>query len=274
MAGEILIARANGSQKFPPHNVVDINQKILKPKTDIKEILPLNEWLWTFSKFLDSNPDDDTFRNMMKKDNSAGLWERRPNELARLDVVVQEWPHNETVGNHIYSVVQNLDTESPLNGINYLASSKRIGMKKALRAATFFHDIAKVNDVADIQHPQHSADMVESYLRTMNFTPQETWLCYFLIKNHDLIGKTVNPKDTTEVSKLADICHGFPSILQCLSALTIADISSINGLKIINPNVISDVKLAVKLAYKEILDKNAKKERPAYNFSSSIRLFP
>ncbi|PIU37434.1 hypothetical protein COT02_00885 [Candidatus Roizmanbacteria bacterium CG07_land_8_20_14_0_80_34_15] len=275
MAVEIFIARADGTQKFPIPNAIDVNQKILSPE-NIKETLPINEWLRAFSKFLDSNPDDDTFRSMMKKNNSAGLWKKRPDELARLDVVVQEWPHRETVGNDIYSVIQNLSTEAHLlNGVNYLSSSKRIGIKKALRTAAFFHDIAKVNDVADIRHPQHSADMVESYFRTMNFTAQEIWLCYFLIKNHDLIGKTVNPKDTTEVSKLVDICHGFPSILQCLGALTIADISSIPGLKRINPNIISDVNQAIKLAYKEISNRNAKRGNPSYNLpNNNIRLFP
>lgn len=267
MANEILTARANGSQKFPPHNVVDINQKILVAHINDKEILSIPIWLKNFSNFLNSNPNDATFRNMMSKNNSAGLWVKRPNELARLDVIVQEFPHHETVGNHIYSVVQALNTETNLNGINYLADPRRKGIKKALRSAAFFHDIAKVNDVADLNHPLHSADIAESYLKAMNFSQEEVWMCYFLIKNHDLIGKTVNRKDPTEIGHLVDICHGFPTILQCLRDLTVADISSIPKLQEITPyNIINDVNKAVRLAYKEIKDRNSRKTKPYHHF--------
>jgi len=236
--------------------------KILRIGIDDREIFSTTEWLTIFGKFLSSDPDDNTFRIMMSKENPTGLWINRPYELARLDSVVQEWPHRETVGNHIYSVVQKLNTEIPLNGVNYLAHPKRKGIKKALRAAAFFHDFAKVNDVGDIKHPFRSADMVESYLKIMNFTPEETWLCHFLIKHHDLIGKTINRNDPTEVNKLVDICHGFPTILQCLNALTIADISSIPDLqKMVPYNIVDDINMAVHLAYTEIKRRNAKKTK-------------
>ena len=253
----------------------DSKPKILISGIHDRENLPIPQWLSIFGTFLSSNPTDATFRIIMNKDNPAGLWINRPKELTQLDGIMQEWPHRETVGNHIHTVVQNLDTESSINGFNYLALPKRSGMKKALRAAAFFHDIGKIKDITDPKHPQHSADMAESYFKIMNFTPEEVWLCHFLIRHHDLIGKIVNRNDPMEVNRLIDICHGFPTILQCLHAITIADISSIpellNG---VSYNIITDVNLAVKLAYEEIKRRSSKKTKRTILIPDNIRLFP
>lgn len=225
-----------------------------------KELLTITEWLTKLGDYLSTNPSDEEFKEMMSKKNENGLWTHRPEELTKLDLVLQEWPHHESVGSHTYSVIQKLDTKTPLNGINYLNSS-RTGMIKALRAAAIFHDIGKGKNI-DNKHPKHSADMVESYLEIMKFTPAETWLCHFLIRFHDIIGKTVNRNEKEEVDFVADICHGYPSILQCLKAITIADVSSIPGISIaVGHDVLPEINLAVKLAYEEILRRNSSKEK-------------
>jgi UTP:GlnB (protein PII) uridylyltransferase len=231
----------------------NLKPKILIPEIDDRENFTMNTWLKALGNFLASNPDDNTFRMMMNRDNELGLWANRPYELARLDLIQQVWPHLETLGNHTHSVIQNLNTEVPIGGKNYLADPKRKGMIKALRAAAIFHDIAKMHDVGDQKHPLHSAQMVESFFKAMNFTEYEAWLCQLLIKNHDLIGKAVNRNDPTEVDLIVRKCHDSPAILQCLRAITIADISSITELqKTVNYNILSDVEMAVKLALAEI----------------------
>lgn len=242
--------------------------RILIPGVNNKEILTMTEWLFRLGNYLSTNPTDEEFREMMNRKNPNGLWTNRPEELSILDLVNQVWPHHESVGFHTYSVVQKLDTRAPLNGINYFNSS-RTGMIKALRAAAIFHDIAKGKDIGDHKHPQHSADMVESYLKIMKFTPAETWLCHFLIRFHDIIGKTVNRNEKEEVGFIADICHGYPAILQCLKAITIADVSSIPGISIVvGHDVLPEINSAVKLAYEEIMRRNARKDRRSVNLPS------
>ena len=140
---------------------------------------------------------------------------------------------------------------------------------KIAELAAIFHDVAKGQDIGDRKHPQHSADMVESFLKIMEFTPAETWLCHFLIRFHDAIGKAVNRNEKEEVNFIADICHGYLTILQCLGAITIADISSIPGISTsVGHDVLPEINLAIKLAYEEIQRRNAKKERRSVHLPS------
>lgn len=263
----ILIANRTGKQVLPMPN--------LTIETNISEPYPRAQWHRELGIFLNTNPTDAQFRLAMNKKNSAGFWVKRPLDFASIDQVDQVYPHLKSVGNHIYDVVQNLNTEISINGINYLLQPKRAGIKKALRFAALYHDYAKKDDVYDIKHPEHSAFMAESFLREMEFTPEEVWMCHFLIKHHDLIGKTINRTDPTEVNHLVKICHGYPAILQSLWALTIADISSIPELqKLVSYNLINDINLAAKMALKEIMEQNSMKSLPTFHFPKNIKLFP
>ncbi len=216
-----------------------------------QEYSPLRTWFMAFSDILNQRSDDSTFRLIMRKDNPYGLWTQRPPELTVLDHVRQEWPHKETVGNHIHTVLQNLRTEFPLNGINYL--STRPAMIKVVRAAALLHDVAKKSGPYNHNHPFESAQESERYLEWMGFDTRQIRLCLHLIAHHDMIGRAVNRSAKESVSDIVRLCET-PAVLQCLYALTIADISSIEGLMKI-PHILEDSRTLTMLAYPQIVSK-------------------
>lgn len=226
-------------------------------------LLSLEVWCRDFSDILGRNLADEEFRGIIVKDNPDGLWRRRPPELRALDCIDQSWPHTQTVGEHTYNVLQSLRTEITLNGINYL--SARPAMVAVLRAATLFHDIGKRTGPDNFNHPFDSAQQAESYLRMMGFNDNQRRLCLHLIGNHDVLGKVSNPKARETIEDIVKLCQT-PAILQCLLALTIADISNIKGL-MQNPRILNDVLAAANLAYAKIAFLN-RREQIFYSFRS------
>lgn len=234
-----------------------VKVQILVSRT--QEKLPNQLWFENLGAFLDTNPNDNEFRGNLSKDNPNSLWNNRPKKLKVLDDIFQHLPHTESVGDHSYHVAMNLNTEKSYNHINYLYNNPEL--KKIIRTVAILHDVGKRRNTGDKKHPYNSAQEVEQYLKWMNFNDKEIKLCLHLIAHHDFLGKASNPRAKETIDDLIKICPK-PAILQCLWAITIADVSSIKGLMKI-PNILENItKMALAADYK--LQKN--EEKRAYSF--------
>jgi hypothetical protein len=237
----------------------------------VVEPLPTQRWCQELGLYLRTDPPDAEFRYMMSKWNQDGFWNQRPSELKKLDHVYQIWPHYETVGNHIHSVIQNLNTSLPINGVDYLHQTDRDrnGMIRALRAATLLHDVSKT-DPFNANHPYDSAEIsYREYLRWMGLSKEEKELAVLLIRHHDTIGMAINRNEaSTTIDHIVSL-FTTPAILQCAYALTVADISSIKGLRENNPAILEEVRAASSIALKRILAKKNGEIRPFYSINFS-----
>lgn len=219
------------------HSITAI--KILIPGK--REKLPDQLWFENLGTFLKTNPNDNEFRGKLSIDNPEGLWKFRPKKLKALDYIMQDFPHTESVGDHTYHVVMNLQTSFKENelysDVNYLI--KKPDMVRVIRVAALFHDNGKRYGAGKDGHAYDSAQEVEHYLKWMDFNDKEIKLCLHLIAHHDILGKAANPHAKETVEDIIKICPT-PSILQCLWILTMADIRSIEGLMKI-PNILKNI---------------------------------
>lgn len=175
----------------------------------------------------------------MSSEGPDSIWNTRPLILKKLDAIPQLWPHTQTVGLHTYNVCMKLDT----TGIKNDDDIDRI---KVVRAASLFHDNGKKNDPTNDRHPLDSAQEVDHYLKLMDFNVKEIKLCLHLIAHHDVLGKTVNPQAKETVDDIVKICQT-PEVIDCLLALTVADIKSIKGLIEI-PHIIENINIISNIA--------------------------
>lgn len=209
------------------------------PDSLLSEENKLHNWFRVLGSILNSNMSDARFRGTLSSEGPDSIWNTRPLILKKLDAIPQLWPHTQTVGLHTYNVCMKLNT----TGIKNTTDIDRV---KVVRAAALFHDNGKKNDPTNDRHPFDSAQEVDHYLKWMDFNEKEIKLCLHLIAHHDVLGKTVNPQAKETVDDVVKICQT-PEVIDCLLALTVADIKSIEGLIEI-PHIIENINIISNIA--------------------------
>lgn len=121
---------------------------------------------------------------------------------------------------HTMNVMKGLDT-SELNDQD----------KFVARVSVLFHDIAKIKDLSDRDHPRLSATMTEGYLKRMGLGEELTRKILEQIRWHDALGE-ISRADGLDIFRTNEISAFFPdkSGLILHRTVALADIASIPGL--------------------------------------------
>lgn len=100
------------------------------------------------------------------------------------------------------------------------------------RAVMIFHDIGKVIDPQDREHPRFSAEIVAPYLEAMGYSKAQQERISNHIKWHDALGEIAR-RDGRNILNVEDVDTYFPSIQEFMlhKAVVQADLASIPGLK-------------------------------------------
>lgn len=227
---------------------VNINEQIISPLPDRKLVWlkEINSRLINFHEseklsdkdiervvslrsLLDEDLDDDAFRKKLE-DLDTNL----PTAFQKLEGMVQTPPRED-----IDPRVHTINTLKLLDTRNFDEEDRLIA-----RTVLIFHDLGKIYDAEDKEHPRRSADIVRKYLVGMDFTPEQIVRIINQIKWHDALGEVAR-RDGRNILFPEDVVHYFPNIkeLQLHKAIVIADVGSIPGLKKYLPEIEANYKL-------------------------------
>lgn len=183
------------------------------------------ENLREIKKILDENADDGDFRT-----NLENIRDLLPRPFSRMEGVYQTSPHEDIDPiDHTLNALHELDTDG-------LSVEDRL----MARLVLVFHDIGKVEDTWNREHPRRSAEMAEDYLKKMGYTQEQVGKISHHIKWHDALGD-VSRTDGRNIFNARDVLTFFRDEvdLEIHRRIAVADISSIPGLREYVPNVLA-----------------------------------
>lgn len=179
--------------------------------------------------FLDKDLNDEDFRNQLDT-----LKPLLPEVFQDLKGLEQTQPH------------QQIDPyEHTFNTLNQLNTTELTPEERHIaRVVLLYHDIGKVDDPRDKNHPRHSADLSQAYLTQMGYDQETIELINKHIRWHDLLGEIAR-RDGRNTLSVAEAKTLFDSQADLRLHYTIvsADVGSIPGLQKYLGNIDATYKL-------------------------------
>lgn len=110
--------------------------------------------------------------------------------------------------------------------------------RQIARVTAIFHDVGKVIDPTDRNHPRHSAVVTDGYLKRMGIEESMSKKILDHVRWHDALGD-ITRKDGRHIFNENDVLTFFPNKRDLIlhKAIVVADVSSIPGLRKYLPNI-------------------------------------